>query len=136
MSTKQPTSTGILIAAGIAIAFGALTIVSGGRALFGPTAVRAAVGDAVPFVLWFNFLSGFVYMIVGIAIARRAPWAKWAAIALAAAILVVLALLGWHIAQGRAYEMRTLGAMILRAGVWIMLAIYLRGVSSNPLLKP
>ena len=36
--------------------FGVLTIVSGGVALFGGSDARAAVGDAVPFVLWFNFL--------------------------------------------------------------------------------
>ena len=37
-----------------AILFGVLTILSGGQALFGGEAARAAVGAAVPFVLWFN----------------------------------------------------------------------------------
>lgn len=135
-TSRKTAPTGVWIAAGIALAFGALTIVSGGRALFGPDAARAAVGDAVPFVLWFNFLSGFVYMIAGIGIARRKLWAEWTSVGLAASILIVFALLGWHIAQGRAYEVRTLGAMVLRAGVWIAIALYLRGIASKLHQKP
>lgn len=41
------------IAGGVAIAFGALTIVSGGRTLLG----LADMGAVVPFVLWFNTLA-------------------------------------------------------------------------------
>lgn len=63
------------IAEGVAIVFGLLTIVSGGRALFGGPATEAAVGNAVPFVLWFNFLSGFVYVMAGIGIAMGRRWA-------------------------------------------------------------
>lgn len=118
---------GIWIAAVVALTFGALTLVSGGRALSGPS----AIGDAVPFVLWFNFLSGFAYMAIGLGILLRRAWANWAAAALAIAILVVFAFLGWHISQGRAYEMRTIGAMVLRAGVWITIALYLRGITAK-----
>ena len=51
--------TDLWIAAIVAIVFGVLTVVSGGRALFAGAEARAAVGNAVPFVLWFNFLAGF-----------------------------------------------------------------------------
>ena len=90
-------------------------------ALFG----GALVGNAEPFVLWFNFLSGFVYVIAGIGMALRKPWAGKVAIALAFAILAVFGLFGWHVFQGGAYELRTMGAMVLRSAVWISLAIYL-----------
>ena len=53
MTSKR--NTGLLIAAIVALLFGALTILSGGRTLFGGLEARAAMGDAVPFVLWFNF---------------------------------------------------------------------------------
>lgn len=56
MMTKQTGSPrpAWAIAAGIvAVVFGVLTIMSGGRALFGGAAARAAMGNAVPFVLWF-----------------------------------------------------------------------------------
>lgn len=57
------------LAAGIvAVLFGALTVWSGGRALFGGSAARAEVGDAVGFVLWFNFLCGFFYVLAGVGV--------------------------------------------------------------------
>ena len=46
------------LVAGFALVFGVLTIVSGGRVLFGGPEAQAAAGNAVHFVLWFNFLSG------------------------------------------------------------------------------
>lgn len=125
MTTKKSRPTGIWIAAGVAVAFGALTIFSGGQALFGSPAARAAVGNAVPFVLWFNFLSGFAYVLAGIGIALHEAWGGPIATALAIAIVAVFALLGWHIFRGATYEMRTVGAMALRAAVWIGIAGYL-----------
>ncbi|MCF8515367.1 MAG: hypothetical protein K9G72_13490, partial [Rhodobacteraceae bacterium] len=46
------------IAGGAAMAFGLLTLLSGGKALFG----TADMGAVVPFVLWFNFVAGFAYV--------------------------------------------------------------------------
>ena len=126
MTMTNSRSTGLWIVAGIAVVFGALTILSGGRALFGDAATQAAAGNAVPFVLWFNFLSGFAYVLAGVGIAMRKPWAGRLAIALALAILAVFALFGLHILRGGAYEMRTVGAMTLPTAVWIGIAIYLR----------
>lgn len=99
---------------------------SGGQALFGDPATQAAVGNAVSFVLWFNFLSGFAYVLAGVGIAMRKPWAGPLAMALALTILAVFALLGLHVLRGGAYEARTVGAMTLRAAVWIGIAICLR----------
>ena len=125
MTTTRTRLTGLTIAAGIALVFGALTIVSGGRALFGDPAAQAAAGNAVPFVLWFNFLSGFAYVLAGIGIALRKRWSGSVAWALAVAILAVFGLFGWHVLQGGPYEMRTVGAMVLRVAVWIGIALYL-----------
>ena len=126
MTNRPFQPTGRRIVAGLAVAFGLLTVVSGGTALFGGEAAQAAVGNAVPFVLWFNFLSGFVYVLTGLAIAAAKPWSGALAATLALAIVVVFALLGWHVLRGGGYEMRTIGAMALRAAVWIGIAAYLR----------
>jgi len=125
MTTEKSGSIGLWFAAGIALVFGALTIFSGGQALFGGPAAQAAAGNAVPFVLWFNFLSGFVYVLAGIGIALPKPWGGTLAIVLAVAIIAIFALFGWHILRGGAYEMRTVGAMTLRAAVWIGIAVFL-----------
>ncbi|MDP4031337.1 MAG: hypothetical protein Q8P60_00525 [Pseudorhodobacter sp.] len=76
-------------------------------------------------MLWFNFLSGFVYILAGLGIALRKPWGGTLATALALAIVAVFALFGWHVFRGGAYEMRTVGAMTLRAAVWIGIAVFL-----------
>jgi len=110
------------IAAGVAVVFGVLTIVSGGRVLFGGVAAQAAAGDTVPFVLWFNSLSGFVYVLAGVGIAMGRRGAAWLAILLAVAIAVVFALFGLHVFQGGEFEMRTVGAMTLRLVVWVTIA--------------
>ena len=46
----------------VGMVFGALTVFSGWQGLFGDAATRAALGNTVGYVLWFNFLAGFVYV--------------------------------------------------------------------------
>ena len=65
----------IVIAGIVAVLFKSLTIHSGGRALFGGKAARLAVGDALPFVLWFNFGAGFAYIIAGAGLLMQVRWA-------------------------------------------------------------
>jgi hypothetical protein len=119
------TTKGLRIVVAVAILFGALTLLSGGRALFGDAAAKAAAGAAVPFVLWCNFLSGFVYVGAGVAIWLRKAWAIHLTAALVLAILIVFALFGLHVAQGGAFEARTVGAMVIRSAVWIVILLYL-----------
>lgn len=110
----------------LAIAFGLLTIFSGGQALFGDAQARAAVGNAVDFVLWFNFLAGFVYVLVGMTLWRGLRWAARAAGLLALATALVAGLFGLHVLNGGAYEMRTVGALALRFAFWTAVAITAR----------
>ncbi len=106
-----------------ALVFGALTVVSGGRALFGDAAARAAVGDSVGYVLWFNFLAGFAYVVAGIGIWRARRWAARMAVVLALATAAVAIAFGFHVLAGGAYEMRTVGAMALRVGFWAAVSL-------------
>jgi len=104
------------------IIFGILTVFSGGRALFGGAAARAAVGDAVPFVLWFNFLAGFAYIAAGAGLIAWRRWAGLLAAIIAVATLAVFAAFAGHVVAGGAYEMRTVGAMSLRSLLWLAVA--------------
>ncbi|GGK51639.1 hypothetical protein [Salinarimonas ramus] len=122
MTARSSSSWPLRVAAGVAVVFGLLTIVSGGRTLFGGPAAIAAAGDAVPFVLWFNFLSGFIYVLAGIGIAMDRRWAAMLSMGLAATIAAVFALFGLYALQGAAFEMRTVGAMSLRLIVWVAIA--------------
>lgn len=111
-----------VVAAMIAIVFGLLTVVSGGRALFGGAEAQAAVGNAVPFVLWFNFLAGFAYVIAGVGLYLWQRWAAVLSVVIALSTIAIFALFGWHVMSGGAYEMRTVAAMSLRTIVWVTIA--------------
>jgi hypothetical protein len=102
--------------------FGIATIVSGARVLFGPEVARAAAGRVVPFVLRFNFLAGFAYVVAAAGLASGRRWAALLAAAVAAATALVFAAFGVHVLQGGAYEPRTAVAMSLRTGVWVAVA--------------
>lgn len=106
----------------IAIGFGLMTIKEGGAVLFFDGAGRAAAGNYVPFVLWFNFLAGFAYVIAGVGLWLRKPWAVRLAVAVAAATALTFAAFGAHVYFGGAWEQRTLIAMSLRTLVWTGIA--------------
>ena len=103
-----------------AIAFGAATVLSGGRALFGGDEARASLGNIVDFVLWFNFLAGFVYVLTGVGLWLNRLWSQWMAFTLAIATVFVAGAFAFHVMGGGAYEMRTVGALLLRLGFWVL----------------
>lgn len=109
----------------IAAIFGLLTVFSGGMVLFGGAAAKDAAGDAVPLVLWFNFLAGFVYILGAVALFSFAPWAKSLAWLIGISTLLVFAVLIAMALSGTLFEWRTIGAMVLRSSFWLAIAIAL-----------
>lgn len=105
-----------------AVLFGLLTIVSGGRTLVSAEARRLA-GNYVAFVLWFNFLAGFVYVIAGAGLWARRRWSLWLSVALATATMIIFAAFGLQIWMGGRFEMRTVAAMSVRAIFWIIVSV-------------
>ncbi|MBF0444525.1 MAG: hypothetical protein HQL68_02985 [Magnetococcales bacterium] len=112
-----------LISAVIAVMFGLLTIKSGGAVLFIDGEARLAAGNYSPFVLWFNFLAGFAYIIAGVGIYFWRVWAIYLAIIIALATMLVFAIFGITIYFGASYEVRTIGALSLRSVVWIIIGL-------------
>lgn len=102
--------------------FGLLTVLSGGRTLFGGEAARLAAGAIVPFVLWFNFAAGFAYVACGLGLWGRQRWSVPLAVFIAVATGLVFAAFGVHAWSGGAYEGRTVGAMALRTLLWAGIA--------------
>lgn len=115
-----------------AIAFGLLTVISGGRALFGGAPARAELGHIVPFVLWFNFIAGFVYVAAGAALLRAGVGGARLALLLAVSTVLIFLAFMVHVASGGTYEMRTVGAMAIRSLFWIAVAAFaLRAVKAT-----
>ena len=123
MSIRADGKVWIWISSVIAIVFGLLTIRESGSVLFGDVAARQGAGQYVPFVVWFNFLAGFGYVVAGIGLWFRYRWAARLAFAIAASTLAVFAALGIHIAIGGEYELRTITAMSLRSAIWLAIAL-------------
>ena len=121
---KRPQGRGVRwIVSLVAVAFGLLTIKEGGSVLIGNEAAVAAAGNYVPFVLWFNFLAGFAYVIAGAGLWMRQRWAGWLAIGIAVASAFTLMAFGIHVSSGGAFETRTVVAMSVRTLVWIVIAV-------------
>ncbi|WP_072660518.1 hypothetical protein [Mariprofundus micogutta] len=126
MSEQEPATASkvmMYVAALVAVLFGIMTLKSGGQVLFGDESYRIAAGDYVPFVLWFNFTAGFIYLIAGVGIAFRKPWAAGVSMLIAASTLLVLAAFGLYIFTDGAYEMRTVVAMTLRSTIWTVISM-------------
>ena len=106
----------------VAILFGIVTVIVGGKTLFGGAEERAAAGHFVPFVLWFNFVAGFAYIVAGIGLLLWKRWAAPTSAIIALATVLVFMAFGAHILSGGAFEVRTVGAMIIRSAVWLVIA--------------
>ncbi|GAB4418365.1 MAG: hypothetical protein Fur0044_14330 [Anaerolineae bacterium] len=91
-------------------------------------AARQGAGNYVEFVVWFNFLAGFAYVIAGIGLWRWQRWAVWLSLVIAVATLLVFMAFGIYILSGGSYELRTVTAMSGRALIWslITVAAYLK----------
>jgi hypothetical protein len=110
------------VAALIAVVFGIVTVLVGGKTLFGGPAQTAAAGNIVPFILWFNFIAGFAYIIAGYGVFRWKRWAAQLSLAIAITTVAMFGVLAVYIALGGAFEARTIGAMTIRSLVWIVIA--------------
>lgn len=106
----------------IAIVFGAATIKEGGTVLFTESG-KLDAGKFVPFVLWFNFLAGFAYILAGIMLLKLKKCSRKLSSVIALSTIIIFILFGVHIFKGGEYEVRTLVAMTLRSGLWIMIAL-------------
>ncbi len=110
------------LAGGVALVFGVLTLFSGTTALLG----ALDMGAVVPFVLWFNTVAGLAYVLAGVGLWSGRRWAYLLSVVIFAATVLVFAGFAVHVAQGGAFEMRTVFAMALRATVWGVIAFIAR----------
>lgn len=116
--------TGILwTLSAIAIIFGMLTVKAGGQVLFGGDAFREAAGRYIPFVLWFNFLAGFVYVVAGVGIWLGRQWAVWLSLGILLTTTLTFTAFGLYASTGGEFEVRTVAAMTLRCIVWATISL-------------
>ncbi len=105
--------------------FGVMTIFSGGSVALRLGSALELAGDVIPFVVWFNFAAGFVYVATAIGIWSARSWAGTLATLIAVATALVAIGLAFAVVNGQAYEMRTIGALGFRFVLWAGVAIWL-----------
>lgn len=111
----------IILFSVVAILFGIATIKEGGTVLFTEAGKKSA-GNYVPFVLWFNFIAGFAYILAGVALYKLKTCSRRLVLVIAISTSIVFMLFGLHILNGGAYEIRTVAAMTIRSSLWILIA--------------
>ena len=117
----------------LAMVFGLATLFSSSNVLFGADEARELAGAFVPFVVWFNFMAGFLYVLAAIGIWMGRNWTFGLSVFIAAATAVAALAFGFQVIQSGAFEMRTVGALTLRIGVWVTIAVALaRGTARSP----
>lgn len=121
-SATQQRSLSVWAISVIAVVFGLLSLKEGGSVLFGVVDARAAAGNYIPFVVWFNFLAGFAYVAAGVGLWMQQRWAMVLAIAIAVATALASVTLGFMVLSGTPFEQRTVFAMGLRTVVWTTIA--------------
>lgn len=114
--------TVILLIGLFCIIFGIATILGGGFALFGGSAGKLFAGDFIPIVLWFNFFSGFFYVVAGVGIMFRKLWSTDLAILIASSTITMFVVFGTYVLIGVHYEFRTVIAMAVRSTLWVVVS--------------
>ncbi len=107
----------------IAVIFGFMTVISGSAVLFSNGAVQKSAGNYVGFVVWFNLLTGFGYIIAGYGVWKLRKWSVTLSFAITVGILLVFLALCVHVKQGELYEMRTFYALTFRMLLWLTISI-------------
>lgn len=129
MSTSSeqslPNSPWLRVVAVAAAIFGVATLYSAGSIVLDYGSSRELAGAYVPFVVWFNLAAGIFYIVAVGGIWRRSTWAASLSVLIALATALTAIPFALHAVAGGDYEMRTIGALVLRIGFWAAVAIIL-----------
>lgn len=112
----------IKIAMVLSALIGLVTIFAGGSVLLDLFGMRAIEGKYVLFVVWANFICGFLYLIGSYGFFKKKKWT--ATIMGVAFLILVVAYIGFviWILQGKPHEFKTIMAMSFRTlltfGFW------------------
>lgn len=110
-------------ASGVLLLFAALTIFMGGSVIFDLFGIREREGNYVLFVVWANWICGFLYVLAAYGFIKSK---KWTAILLGGiSIFLMLTFCKFYIyiQEGGIYEIKTIYAMTFRTGISLVLCL-------------
>lgn len=98
----------------VLIAFALVTVFMSSSVIFDWFGIREKEGDYVPFIVWTNFIAGFIYLISAYGFLKAKKWTFWVLIGTAIFLVTALIILGLYIDAGGVFELKTVGAMGFR----------------------
>lgn len=115
--------------------FGVMTLAEGGSTFFRYSFAEMVQNNIVPFVLTFNFFSGFVYLFIAMGIFQERIFVRFQVLRIARYLLIAIALvfagLGIYIFSGGAFMKHTVITMTVRLSFWITINVWLSSRSKS-----
>jgi len=111
------------ISAVVLLGFGLLTLFMSASVIFDLFGIREKEGNYVLFIVWANFICGFLYVLSAKGFWKSRPWTK--KVLAVASILLIAAYIALksHINNDGIYEEKTLSAMLFRIGLTILFTL-------------
>lgn len=104
----------------VLIAFASLTIFMSSSVLFDWFGIREKQGDYVPFIVWTNFIAGFLYLVSAYGFLKAKEWSFKILLNLTILFVIALIALALYINYDGAFEIKTVKAMLFRTGLTIL----------------
>mgnify|MGYP006909075761 CR=1 FL=1 len=105
------------------IVFATSTLFMSSSVLFDWFGIREREGNYVAFIVWTNFIAGFLYLIAAYGLLFAKKWALWVLVATLLLLVCALIILGLYINYGGDFELKNVGAMIFRIIVTIIFSV-------------
>ena len=101
-------------------AFGLLTLFLSASVIFDLFGISAKEGNYVLFIVWANFISGFIYLVASYGFIKNKKWTT--TILGISALILINAFIGFiiYIYADGVHETKTIGAMIFRITVTLI----------------
>lgn len=104
----------VKFAAIVSLLFGLITIFAGGSVIFDFFGMRAKEGNYILFVVWANFICGFLYLFASYGFFKKKDWTKdILGIAIYILIAAFVVLIIWII-NNKPFETKTIFALSFR----------------------
>lgn len=104
----------------VIIVFAILTLFMSSSVIFDWFGIRAKEGNYVPFIVWANFITGFLYLLSVYGFIKSKKWTFWISTATVISLVIALIALFVYIDRGGIYEIKTVGAMSFRIALTLV----------------
>ncbi|MDP2688135.1 MAG: hypothetical protein Q8O62_12990 [Aequorivita sp.] len=99
------------------IAFASVTVFMSSSVIFDWFGIREKEGDYVPFIVWTNFIAGFLYLISAYGLLKAQKWTFWVLTGATLLLIIALIVLALYINYGGVFELKNVGAMGFRIAI-------------------